>query len=422
MQERVCRIVGEWRKLSSNPFLLPPAIPPKTVVLPMETKESSIDLGILQEPSFSLGVEEEYLLVDRETGDLIQEAPPTMLPECETLLEGQVTPEFFQSQIEIGTQVCNTLGEARRELTRLRNAVSYVAERHGLAIIAASTHPNATYATQQHTPRDRYAILAQNMQVVARRMVISGMHVHAGIEDDDLRIDLMNQTTYILPHLLALSTSSPFWEGEDTGLMSYRIAVWNELPRTGLPELFESFAEFHRHVDMLVRAGVIEDSTKIWWDIRPSRKFPTLEMRVADICTRLEDALCITALYRCWLRMLWRLRRENQRWRTYANLLIYENRWRAQRYGIDGTLIDFGRGQMVPYPQLLEELLAFIMEDAEFFGCVDEVKHAHTILERGTSAHWQRKTYNEAKAAGASDHEAVKAVVDMLIKETMHGL
>lgn len=388
----------------------------------MAPPKSIVDVGILHEPSFSIGIEEEYLLVDRETGDLIKQAPPTMMEECQTLLERQVTPEFFQSQIEVGTRVCTTLAEARQDLTRLRKSISYVAARHGLAIIAASTHPNATWGTQQHTPKERYSILAQTMQLVARRMVISGMHVHAGIENDDLRIDLMNQTTYVLPHLLALSTSSPFWEGEDTGLKSYRIAVWNELPRTGLPEHFESYAEFQRHVDMLVQAGVIEDSTKIWWDIRPSMRFPTLEMRVSDICTRLEDGICIAALYRCWLRMLFRLRTKNQRWRAYANLLIYENRWRAQRYGFDEGLIDFGRGHIVPYPQLLGELLDFIMEDAEHFGCVDEVNHARTILERGTSAHWQIKTFQEARAAGASNREALKAVVDMLIEETMHGL
>ncbi|MFQ5568595.1 MAG: carboxylate-amine ligase [Rhodothermales bacterium] len=385
-------------------------------------ENSTDDLTILKEPSFSIGIEEEYLLVDRETGDLIREVPPTMLPECESLLEGQVTPEFFQSQIEVGTRVCTSLQGARHDLARLRKTVSYVAERHGLAIIAASTHPHASWGTQRHTEKERYEILARNMQAVARRMVISGMHVHVGIEDDDLRIDMMNQTTYILPHFLALSTSSPFWEGEDTGLKSYRIAVWNELPRTGVPEYFESYAEFQRHVDVLVKAGVIEDSTKVWWDIRPSVRFPTLEMRVADICTRLEDGICIAALYRCWLRMLWRLRVSNQRWRTYANLLINENRWRAQRYGFDQGLIDYGRGTVVPYPQLLEELFDFVMEDAEHFGCVDEIIHARTILERGTSAHWQIKTYYEAKAAGASDREAVKAVVDVLIEETMHGL
>lgn len=377
---------------------------------------------MLKDPSFSIGIEEEYLLVDRETGNLIAEAPPYMLPECQELLEAQVTPEFFQSQIEVGTRVCNTLDEARQELRRLRRAVSSVASNHGLAIIAASTHPFSATQSQKHTDKDRYAILARDMQAVARRMVISGMHVHVGIENDDLRIDMMDQTRYILPHLLAISTSSPFWEGDNTGLMSYRIAVWNELPRTGLPEHFASFAEYHRHVDVLVDAGVIEDSTKVWWDIRPSMRFPTLEMRVADICTRLEDGLCIAALYRCWLRMIFRLRQSNQRWRTYANLLLNENRWRAQRYGFEKGLIDYGKGKIVPYAKLLDEMLDFINEDAEFFDCVEEVKHARTILGQGTSAHWQLKTYHEAISSGASHQEALKAVVDMLIVETMHGV
>ena len=253
-------------------------------------------------------------------------------------------------------------------------------------------------------------------------MVISGMHVHAAIEDEDLRIDLMNQTSYVLPHFLALSTSSPFWEGYDTGLMSYRIAVWNEMPRTGLPESFESYAEFQRHVNILVEADVIEDSSKVWWDIRPSSRFPTLEMRVSDICTHVEDAVCIAALYVCWLRMLWRLRRSNQRWRAYASMLINENRWRAQRYGIDGSLIDFGRGRMVPYAQLVDELLELLEPDAKHLDCLAEIGHARTILARGTSAHWQRQTYQEALDAGASNDEAIQAVVQMLVRETMHGI
>lgn len=377
---------------------------------------------MLKEPSFSVGIEEEYLLVDQQTGNLIREAPPSMLSECQDILEKQVTPEFFQSQIEVGTRVCNTFQEAREELSRLRSAVSNVANNHGLAIIAASTHPFTSTESQKHTDKDRYAILARDMQAVARRMVISGMHVHVGIEDDDLRIDLMDQTRYILPHLLAISTSSPFWEGDNTGLMSYRIAVWNELPRTGLPEHFASFAEYHRHVDVLVDAGVIEDSSKVWWDIRPSMRFPTLEMRVADICTHLEDGICIAALYRCWLRMLYRLRVNNQRWRTYANLLLNENRWRAQRYGFEKGLIDYGHGTIIPYAKLLDELLDHIMEDAEHFDCVAEIKHARTILGQGTSAHWQLKTYQEAKSNGASHQEALKAVVDMLIKETLYGV
>ena len=377
---------------------------------------------MIKEPSFSIGIEEEYLLVDRETRDLISEAPPTMLAECEKVLERQVTPEFLQSQIEVGTRVCKTLGEARDDLLHLRKCVSDVAGRHGLAIIASSTHPFATWGTQRHTEKQRYAVLARDMQAVAKRLLISGMHVHVGIDDDELRIDLMDQAAYALPHFLVLSTSSPFWEGVNTGLKSYRVAVWNSLPRTGLPEQFDSYAEFQRHVDMLVKAGVIEDGTKIWWDLRPSMRFPTLEMRITDICTRLEDGLCIAALYRCWLRMLYRLRKKNQRWRTYANMLINENRWRAERYGFDEGLIDFSKGCIVPYADLLEEILALIIEDAGYFGCVPEVQHARKILERGTSAHWQIKSYEDAKAGGASHEDALKAIVDMLIEQTMHGV
>jgi carboxylate-amine ligase len=373
-------------------------------------------------PSFTVGIEEEYLLIDPETRNLITEAPPTMMSECEALLEGQVTPEFLQCQIEVGTRVSASLGAAREDLARLRRTVSQVARQHGLEMIAASTHPFAVWGKQKRTEKERYAIIAQDLQEVVRRLMISGMHIHVGIEDEDLRIDLMGQVTYVLPHLLALSTSSPFWEGHETGLKSYRIAVWNELPRTGLPEQFESFAEFQRHVDMMVGANLIEDGTKLWWDIRPSVRFPTLETRISDICTRLEDTICIAAMYRCWLHMLYRLRRNNQRWRRYANMLINENRWRAQRYGIDQGLVDFGRGEIVPYRDLLEEILVLIREDAQHFDCVAEVEHARTILDRGTSAHWQLKTYQDAIAGGASEDDAFKAVVDMLVEETLYGL
>ena len=265
-------------------------------------------------------------------------------------------------------------------------------------------------------------MLAEDLQAVVSRLLISGMHVHVGLDDDELRIDLMGQVTYILPHLLALSTSSPFWAGHETGLKSYRLAVWDEMPRTGLPEHFESFAEYERHVEVLVRAGVIEDATKLWWDVRPSARFPTLEMRISDLCTRLEDTLCIAALYRCWLRMLYRLRRSNQRWRQYRGLLLNENRWRAQRYGIDSGLIDFGRGELVPYPVLLDEIIELVLPDAEHLGCADEVVHARTILERGTSAHWQVRTYNDAVAAGQTQGAALVQVVDMLRHETLQGV
>lgn len=373
-------------------------------------------------PSFTVGIEEEYLLVDRQTRDLIDEAPPNMLPACEQALEGQVTPEFLQCQIEVGTTVCRSIAEARDDLAHLRRTVSQVADEHGLAIIAASTHPFATWGTQKVTPKERYEVIERDLQDVVRRLMICGMHIHVGIEDDDLRIDLMNQITYVLPHLLALSTSSPFWQGHDTGLKSYRIAVWDEMPRTGLPAQFDSFGEFQRHVDVMVQAGLIEDGTKLWWDIRPSMRFPTLEARMHDICTRLEDTMCIAALFRCWLRMLYRLRLNNQRWRRYEPMLINENRWRAQRYGIDRGLVDFGRGTVVEYADLLDEILELIREDAEHFRCRAEVEHARQIVARGTSAHWQVRKYLEAKEQGADETEALRAVVDMLIEETLHGL
>ncbi len=374
------------------------------------------------EPEFTIGIEEEYLLVDRQTRDLIAEEPKGVMKECEKLLAGQVTPEFLNSQIEVGTRVSNTLAEARDDLKRLRRTVGGVAEAHGLAIVAASTHPFANWDHQTHTDKERYRILARDLQAVARRLLICGMHVHVGIGDENLRIDLMNQVAYFLPHLLALSTSSPFWRGDNTGLKSYRIAVWDELPRTGLPEQFDSFGEYQRHVDVLTRAGLVEDATKIWWDVRPSARFPTLEMRVCDMCTRLEDAVCIAALYLCVLRMLYRLRRVNQRWRTYARMLLNENRWRAQRYGFDEGLVDFGLGEVVPYADLLEEVIELVAEDAAHFGCEAEIAHARAILERGTSAHRQIAAYEAAKQAGAEDTEALRAVVDMLIEETTAGL
>jgi len=376
---------------------------------------------VIKEPEFTIGIEEEYLLIDQETRDLIRQAPQGMLSECESILEEQVAPEFLQCQIEVGTRVCKTVKEAGQNLRELRKVVSEVAGRHGLAIMAASTHPFNLGEQQEHTDKDRYNELANDLQEVVRRLVICGMHVHVGIADDELRIDLLSQVGYVLPHLLALSTSSPFWKGHDSGLMSYRVSVWDELPRTGLPDYFESYSEYRRHVDVLIKAGMIEDGTKLWWDVRPSERFPTLEMRIADVCTRIEDGLCIAALYLCWLRMLYRLRVNNQRWRRYTPMLINENRWRAHRYGVNEGLVDFGKGELVPYSELLEEMLEVIQQDAEFFDCVDEISHSRTILERGSSAHQQLATYRQAVGEGASQDEALKLVVDMLVAQTRAG-
>jgi carboxylate-amine ligase len=374
------------------------------------------------EPDFTIGIEEEYHLVSRSSRDLVDDPPPAMLSECETLLAGQVSPEFLRSQIEVATRICATTAEARADLARLRSTVAAVAARHGMAPIAASTHPFAQWDQQKPTARERYTILHRDMQGVARRLVICGLHVHVGLAEDEMRIDLMNQIRYFLPHLLALSTSSPFWQGEDTGLKSFRVSIFDGMPRTGLPEQFESYGEYRRHIDILTGAGLIEDATKLWWDIRPSARFPTLEMRITDICTCLDDGIAIAALFRCLLRMLWRLKRNNQRWRIYARMLVNENRWRAQRYGTDEGLVDFGKREIVPYADLLEELIAITAEDAAHFGCAAEVAHARTILARGTSAHAQRRVYEEALAAGASKAEALGAVVDWLIGETTRGL
>lgn len=378
-------------------------------------------MGGAGEPSFTIGIEEEYLLVDKETRDLVADPPPGLMEDCQKALGGQVSPEFLRCQIEVGTSVCHSLGEARAELAHLRRTIAACASHYGLAPLAASTHPFADWQQQRNTDKERYNTLARDFQGVARRLLICGMHVHIAIEDETLRFDLFNQAPYFLPHLLALSTSSPFWRGEATGLSSYRLSVFNELPRTGLPPTFDSPGEFHRTVATLIKAGEIEDGTKIWWDLRPSARFPTLEMRITDVCTRLDDAIAIAALYRSTLRMLSRLRRSNQRWRAYSAFLINENRWLAQRFGVRHALIDFGKGETVPFPELMDEFAALVASDAAHFGCQAEIEHARRIAVEGTSADRQTSVYEKAVAAGAAPREAGREVVDHLIAETLTG-
>ncbi len=375
-----------------------------------------------QEPPFTVGIEEEYLLVDLKTRDLANDPPHTLVEECHQLCGGQVSPEFLRSQIEIGTKVCRTIPEAREDLKRLRRTVVEVARNHGLAPIAASTHPFGRTIEQRHTDKDRYLALAKEMQAAARRMLICGMHVHIGLDDNEQRIDLMNQLSYFLPHFLSLSTSSPFWEGEQTGFRSFRLTIFNALPRTGLPERFASWGEYQRHIDTLIRTGLIADTSKIWWDMRPSWRYPTLETRIMDCCTSVDDSACLAALVQSTLRMLWRLRTGNQQWRMYPDMLLAENRWRAMRYGFDEGLLDLARAELVPFPELLEELIDLIREDAIALGCLADVEHARTIVRRGTSAHRQVRVWEEAKARGASEREALAAVVDWLVRETASGL
>jgi carboxylate-amine ligase len=374
-----------------------------------------------KEPPFTVGIEEEYLLVQRDTGEVDNDPPPQLLRECTERGAGQIAPEFLRSQIEVSTCVCRTLAEARADLARLRAIIIEVAGQHGLVPIAASTHPFSRATVQKPTDGHHYWAMAQELSATARRLMICGMHVHVGIDDDDLRIDLMNQLSYFLPHLLALSCSSPFWEGEQTGLKSFRSTVYNSLPRTGLPERFDSYSEFRRHLDTLIRNGLIEDTTKIWWDLRPSARYPTLEARIMDVCTSLDDSLCLAALTVSLVRMLFRLRRANQSWRRYPNLLIAENRWRAMRYSFDAKFLDMAKGELVDFATLLDELLGLVAEDADALSCSREISHARTILARGTSAHRQVAVYESARSRGASEREALRAVVDFLIAETAAG-
>ncbi len=378
--------------------------------------------AVIERPAFTIGIEEEYLVVDRETRDLLKSPPPEMWTSLREILGTQVMHEFLKAQIEVGTTVCTSVKEAGQQLANMRLELSKVVDNYGGAIIASSTHPFANWSEQETTDDPRYNTLAKDYQQVARQLVICGMHVHVGIEDPHLRIDLMNQMRYMLPHLLTLSTSSPFWAGEPTGLLAYRLVIFQNLPRTGIPQEFGSWNEFERTVEVLVEAGLIEDGTKLWWDIRPSSRYPTLEMRVSDVCTRLEDAMTVAALYQCLLGYLYRLRRNNQRWRTYSGMMIEENMWRAQRYGVEGSLVDFGKGTLVPYAELVEEFIEILAQDAIEFDVREEVRHARNIVSNGTSAHRQINVYESAMADGSSQREALNAVVDELIVDTLYGL
>ncbi len=362
---------------------------------------------------FTIGIEEEYLLVDRDSLQL-SEAPQALMEACQADFEGQVSPEFLQCQIEVGTRPHSTIKSAREDLKRLRSCVSKHAAEYNLAPIAVSCHPFADWKDQHHTRKERYDDLQHALGGVARRMLICGMHVHVGVQDQALRADLMPQLSYFLPHLLALSTSSPYWNGEDTGLSSYRLTVFDNLPRTGLPPVFSSWSEYERTTGVLVELGVIEDTSKIWWDLRPSHQFPTLETRIMDVQPRLEHTLSLAAMVQALTRMLCRLKDRNLRWRQYDRFLIGENRWRAQRYGVGEGLIDFGDRSIKPMAELIGELMGMLAEDTEALGTMTELARLRQIAETGTSATRQRRIHAEATARG---DDPGTAVVKHLIEE-----
>ncbi|HXV76972.1 MAG TPA: carboxylate-amine ligase [Candidatus Polarisedimenticolaceae bacterium] len=363
-------------------------------------------------PPLTIGIEEEYQIIDPATGQLtsyIQE----MLEQGRVVLEGQIKPEFLQSQVEVGSRICSDVQQARSELLRLRGTVCRMAEAKGRRVAAASTHPFSQWVSQQRSAGERYTKHEHDMGDVARQMLVFGMHVHIGIEDPELRIDVMNQARYFMPHLLALSTSSPFWHGRDTGLKSYRTIVMGNLPRAGLPPSFNSWAEYQRFLAILIETNCIDEPTKIWWDIRPHPNYPTLEFRFADICTRVEEAVCIAGLIQAIVAKLIKLRRGNVRWRDYRRNLITENKWRAVRHGIDGLLIDFGKRKELPVRSLIVELLDWVDDVVEELGSREEVAYAHTILREGTSADRQLSVYRETGD--------FKRVVDLVIAETTIG-
>ena len=367
-------------------------------------------------PPFTIGIEEEYLLVDKETYALAH-APDALIDACKADLAGKVSPEFLQCQIEIGTGVCATIGEARKDLAHLRNTVARHADAYGLAPIAASCHPFADWKDQHHTDKARYNKLRRDLAGVARRMLICGMHVHVGIPDQDMRITLVNQLKYFLPHLHALSTSSPYWQGDDTGMNSYRLTVFDNLPRTGLPPYMRDWNEFSDTVQTLVDLELIEDASKIWWDLRPSSKFPTIESRICDVAPRMEVTLTLAALTQSLTRMLWRRCAEGRPWQIVQNFMIGENRWRAQRYGVSEGQVDFGRRALIPFAQAVEEIIELVAEDAAALGCLAEVEAARDIVQTGTSADQQRRTYEAAFQVSGAKHEALRAVVAGLITD-----
>lgn len=382
----------------------------------------------LPKPPLTLGVEEEYQIIDPKSRDLYAYISEFLSQDKQMEVGVDLKPEFMQSQVEVGSQVCKNVKEVRQEVIRLRRAVCELADKNGVAIAAASTHPFAKWQEQNITDGVRYKELLDDMQGVARRLLIFGMHVHVGFGSDrdsrNLMIEVMNQSRYFIPHLLALSTSSPFWHGRNTGLKSYRSVVFESMPRTGIPHSFESWDDFKGFETTLGRVGAFgkaDTAAKIWWDIRPHPIFDTLEFRISDICTSVEDCVCIAALFQAICAKLIKLRRENLSWRRYRHMHITENKWRAVRYGIRGDLVDFGREEAVPFKDLMSELLEIIDDVVDDLDSRAEVEHVHTIIERGTSADRQLAVY-DAHGGDDNSKEALQAVVDFLIAETKRGV
>ncbi|HZG65123.1 MAG TPA: carboxylate-amine ligase [Herpetosiphonaceae bacterium] len=363
---------------------------------------------------FTIGIEEEYQIIEPETGELSSYVTQ-ILEAGKMQLQERMKPEMLQSVIEVGTNVCHTAEEARRDLAQLRSAIASLAAEKGKAIAAAGTHPFSSWMEQVVYPHERYYGVMSEMQDAARRLLIFGMHVHVGMPDQETAIQIQNVARYFLPHLLALSTSSPFWLSRNTGFKSYRSAVFSTFPRTNIPDVYESAAEFNRYVDLLIKTGCIDDGKKIWWDIRPHPSFGTLEVRICDIATKLDEAVAIAALVQAIFVKLHSLFERNLTFRVYRRALVQENKWRAMRWGLDGKLIDFGKQAEVAARDLMVELVEFVDDVVDDLGSRRLIEGpVQRILTEGTSADRQLRTYERTGS--------LKAVVDQLIAETVEGL
>lgn len=368
----------------------------------------------LLDGQFTLGIEEEFQIVHPETREL-RSYVSKLLEEGgqQSLLRERVRPEMHQSVVETGTGICQDIRQARSEICELRGELNGLAKKHGLCIVAAGTHPFSDWKSQEITDGERYKVIVEDLQDVARANLIFGLHVHVGIKDKEVAMALANQVRYFLPHILALSTSSPFWLGRNSGLKSIRSEIFKRFPRTGIPGHFDSYTQFQSYVDLLVKTGCIDNAKKIWWDVRAHPFFDTVEIRICDMSTRIDDTVALAALIQAIMGKLYLLYRRNLGFREYARELVEENKWRAVRYGIDGQLIDFGKQSQVPLRELISELLDFVSEAADIFKSQDELDRVRKILVEGTSADKQLAIYAKT--------QSYPAVVDHLISETMRG-
>jgi carboxylate-amine ligase len=365
-------------------------------------------------PSLTIGIEEEYQTVDPETRDLKSHISAEIIQKGRMLLEERVKPEMHQSVVEIGTGICRNIQEAKAEIRDIRQQIVKLARANGLRLAAGGTHPFAHWANQEIYPDDRYRIIVEDMKMVARANLIFGLHVHIGVEDRETAIQIMNGARYFLPHILALSTNSPFWMGMDSGLRSYRCKVFDKFPRTNIPDLFASWSEFEDYVDLLIRTKCIDNAKKIWWDIRPHPHFPTLEFRICDMPMRLDETIAIAALCQAVIAKLYKLHEQNLSFRHYSRSLIMENKWRAARYGLGGNLIDFGKQQEVPVRQLIAEIREFVADVVAELGSQEEIAYIDRILEEGSGADRQLRVFQETND--------LKQVVDYMINQTEQGL